>query len=101
MAWDPTQGQGQEKPGNGEQGQPGSSGAADPYSGYGTPQNPYGAPPPQNPYGTPPPRNCQINILEYSRNHQHNHLQKRWVKQTGEWCGYNSSYGHLSELYSG
>ena len=79
MAWDPTQGQGQEKPGNGEQGQPGSSGlepspgsntpqnpyqgqgqpgsgAADPYSGYGTPQNPYGAPPPQNPYGTPPPQ---------------------------------------------
>src|SRR6266480_2703542 len=75
MAWDPTQGQGQEKPGNGEQGQPGSSGlepspgsntpqnpyqgqgqpgsgAADPYSGYGTPQNPYGTPPPQ--YGTPP-----------------------------------------------
>src|SRR6266516_4487925 len=56
MAWDPTQGQGQENPGNGEQGQPGSSGAADPYSGYGTPQNPYGAPPPQNPYGTPPPQ---------------------------------------------
>jgi hypothetical protein len=29
----------------------------DPYSGYGTPQNPYGAPPPQDPYGTPPPQN--------------------------------------------
>src|SRR6266567_6196163 len=41
-------------------------------------------------------RNCQINILEYSRNHQRRRLQKRWVKQTGGWCGYNSSYGHLS-----
>lgn len=47
MAWDPTQGQGQ--------GQPGSAGP-DPHSGYGTPQNPYGAPPPQNPYGAPPPQ---------------------------------------------
>jgi len=83
MAWDPTQGQGQGQPGNGEQGQPGSggpepdapqnpyqgqgqpnSGGTDPHSGYGTPQNPYGAPPqnpyaspsPQNPYGTPPPQ---------------------------------------------
>src|SRR6266566_7046919 len=55
MAWDPNQGQGQGQPGNGEQGQPGSGGT-DPYSGYGTPQNPYGAPPPQNPYGTPPPQ---------------------------------------------
>jgi len=76
MAWDPTQGQ--EQPGNGEQGQPANGGSepnpassapqnpyegqgqpasgADPYSGYGTPQNPYGAPP-QNPYGTPPPQN--------------------------------------------
>src|SRR6266571_6965123 len=76
MAWDPTQGQ--EKPGNGEQGRPANGGpepnpgysapqnpyegqgqpasGADPYSGYGTPQNPYGAPPPQNPYGTPPPQ---------------------------------------------
>jgi hypothetical protein len=71
MAWDPTQGQGQEQPGNGGQGQPESGGPApgaqqnpyqgqqqpgtggpEPYSGYGTPQNPYGAPPPQ--YGTPP-----------------------------------------------
>jgi len=74
MAWDPTQGQ--EQPGNGEQGQPANGGpepnpaysapqnpyegqgqppsGADPNSGYGTPQNPYGAPP-QNPYGTPPP----------------------------------------------
>ncbi len=73
MAWDPTQGQGQGQPGNGEQGQPGSGGpepgapqnpyqgqgqpgssGPDPYSGYGTPppQNPYGTPPPQ--YGTPP-----------------------------------------------
>ena len=74
MAWDPTQGQ--EQPGNGEQGQPSNGGVkpdpgssapqnpyegqgqpppsgADPYSGYGTPQNPYGTPP-QNPYGTPP-----------------------------------------------
>ena len=76
MAWDPTQGQ--EQPGNGEQGQPANGGpepnpaysapqnpyegqgqppsGADPNSGYGTPQNPYGAPP-QNPYGTPPPQN--------------------------------------------
>ena len=76
MAWDPTQGQ--EQPGKGEQGQPANGGpepnsnnsppqnpyegqgqpasGADPYSGYGTPQNPYGAPP-QNPYGTPPPQN--------------------------------------------
>ncbi len=72
MAWDPTQGQGQ--PGNGGQGQPGSggpepnapqnpyqgqgqpgSGGPEPYSGYGTPQNPYGAPQ-QGPYGTPPPQ---------------------------------------------
>src|SRR6266487_2702839 len=72
MAWDPTQGQGQGQPGNGEQGQPGSggpepgapqnpyqgqgqpgSGGPEPYSGYGTPQQgPYSAPPPQ--YGTPP-----------------------------------------------
>jgi len=74
MAWDPTQGQGQEKPGNGEQGRPANGGpeptpgysapqnpyegqgqpasGADPYSGYGTPQNPYGTPPPQ--YGIPP-----------------------------------------------
>src|SRR6266550_6913372 len=51
MAWDPTQGQGQEKPGNGEQGQPGSSGL-EPSPGSNTPQNPYGTPPPQ--YGTPP-----------------------------------------------
>src|SRR6266853_2633662 len=75
MAWDPTQGQGQGQPGNGGQGQPGSdgpepgapqnpyqgqgqpgSGGPEPYSGYGTPQNPYGAPPPQNPYATPPPQ---------------------------------------------
>jgi len=75
MAWDPTQGQGQGQSGNGGQGQPGSggpepgapqnpyqgqgqpgSGGPEPYSGYGTPQNPYGAPPPQNPYGTPPPQ---------------------------------------------
>lgn len=75
MAWDPNQGQGQQQPGNGGQGQPESggpepgapqnpyqgqqqpgSGGTDPYSGYGTPQNPYGAPPPQNPYGTPPPQ---------------------------------------------
>jgi hypothetical protein len=55
MAWDPNQGQGQGQPGSGGQGQPGSGGP-DPYSGYGTPQNPYGAPPPQNPYGTPPPQ---------------------------------------------
>jgi len=75
MAWDPTQGQ--EQPGNGEQGQPGNGrqepnpgysapqnpyegqgqppSGADPYSGYGTPQNPYGAPP-QNPYASPPPQ---------------------------------------------
>ncbi len=74
MAWDPTQGQ--EQSGNGEQGQPANGvpepnpdssapqtpyegqrqpppSGADPYSGYGTPQNPYGTPP-QNPYGTPP-----------------------------------------------
>lgn len=46
MAWDPTQGQGQQQP---------AGGGADPYSGYGTPppQNPYGTPPPQGPYGTP------------------------------------------------
>ncbi len=51
MTWDPNQGQGQ------GQGQPGSGGQ-DPYSGYGTPQNPnpYGAPPPQGPYGAPPPQ---------------------------------------------
>jgi len=77
MAWDPTQGQGQT--GNGGQGQSGNDGpepnpdnnapqnpyegqgqpasGADPHSGYGTPQNPYGAPPPQNPYGSPPPQN--------------------------------------------
>ncbi len=74
MAWDPTQGQGQGQPGNGGQGQPGSggpepgapqnpyqgqgqpgSGGPEPYSGYGTPQNPYGAPP-QGPYGAPPPQ---------------------------------------------
>jgi hypothetical protein len=55
MAWDPNQGQGQGQPGSGGQGQPGSGGP-DPYSGYGTPQNPYGTPPPQNPYGTPPPQ---------------------------------------------
>ncbi len=74
MAWDPTQGQGQGQPGNGEQGQPGSggpepgapqnpyqaqgqpgSGGPEPYSGYGTPQNPYGTPQ-QGPYGTPPPQ---------------------------------------------
>jgi hypothetical protein len=76
MAWDPTQGQGQGQPGNGGQGQPGSGGpepgapqnpyqgqgqpgggGPEPYSGYGTPQNPYGAPPPQNPYASPPPQN--------------------------------------------
>jgi hypothetical protein len=76
MAWDPNQGQGQQQPDNGGQGQPESgspepgapqnpyqgqqqpgNGGTDPYSGYGTPQNPYGAPPPQNPYGTPPPQN--------------------------------------------
>ncbi len=63
MAWDPNQNQGQGQPGSGGQGQPGSSGQGqpgsggpDPYSGYGTPQNPYGAPPPQNPYATPPPQ---------------------------------------------
>jgi Yip1 domain len=71
MAWDPTQGQ--EQPGNGEQGRPANGGpepnpdnnapktpyegqgqpasGAEPYSGYGTPQNPYAAPPQ---YGTPP-----------------------------------------------
>lgn len=43
MSWDPNQGQ----PSSGQ----------DPYSGYGTPSNPYGAPPPQNPYGAPPPQN--------------------------------------------
>ena len=57
MSWDPTQ-RPQSDGGQGQgQGQ-------DPYSGYGSPQNPYGAPqpnspdpnaPPQNPYGTPPP----------------------------------------------
>src|SRR2546421_12205843 len=36
MAWEPNQGQ-----------------AHDPNSPYGTPSNPYGAPPPQNPYGAP------------------------------------------------
>ena len=36
MAWDPNQGQ-----------------PNDPNSAYGTPSNPYGAPPPQNPYGAP------------------------------------------------
>ena len=76
MARDPTQGQGQGQSGNGEQGQPGSGGpepgapqnpyqgqgqpgsaGPEPYSGYGTPQNPYGAPPPQQgPYGAPPPQ---------------------------------------------
>lgn len=76
MAWDPTQGQGQGQPDNREQGQPGSggpepgapqnpyqgqgqpgSGGPEPSSGYGTPQNPYGAPPPQQgPYGAPPPQ---------------------------------------------
>jgi hypothetical protein len=76
MASDPTQGQ--EQPGNGEQGQPANGGSdpnpafsapqnpyegqgqpaggVDPHSGYGTPQNPYGAPPPQNPYAAPPPQ---------------------------------------------
>src|SRR6516162_5402575 len=76
MAWDPTQGQ--EQPGNGEQGRPANGGSqpnpdnsapqnpyeeqgqpprgADPYSGYGTPQNPSGTPP-QNPYASPPPQN--------------------------------------------
>src|SRR5207245_4321574 len=34
-------------------------------------------------------RNCQINILEYSRNPQRRHLQQRWVKKTGAWCGAN------------
>ena len=75
MAWDPTQGQ--EQPGNGEQGQPANGGpgpnsgnsapqnpnegqqqppsGTDPYSGYGGQQNPYGAPP-QNPYASPPPQ---------------------------------------------
>jgi hypothetical protein len=56
MAWDPNQDQGQGQPGSSGQGQPGSGGP-DPYSGYGTPQNPYGTPPPQQgPYGTPPPQ---------------------------------------------
>jgi hypothetical protein len=77
MAWDPTQGQ--EQPGNGEQGQPANGGpepnpgysapqnpnegqgqpasGVEPYSGYGTPQNPYGTPPPQNPNASPPPQN--------------------------------------------
>ncbi len=100
------------------QGQPASG--ADPHSGYGTPQNPYGAPPPQNPYGSPPPQNPygtpppQYGIppnqqggygYGYAPPQQAprsiRHLQKRWVKQTGGWCGYNSSYGHLSGLYSG
>ncbi len=70
MAWDPNQNQGQGQPGSGGQGQPGSSGQGqpgsggpDPYSGYGTPQNPYGAPPPQNPYGTPPPQQGPIQEL--------------------------------------
>lgn len=36
---------------NQDQGQTG--GEQDPYSGYGTPQNPYGTPPPQNPYQNP------------------------------------------------
>ena len=44
MAWDPNQGQ----PNDPNQGQPN-----DPNSAYGTPSNPYGAPPPQNPYGAP------------------------------------------------
>src|SRR5258706_11928457 len=59
MSWDPTQ---RPQP-DGGQGQSQGQGQ-DPYSGYGSPQNPYGAPqpnpsdpnaPPQNPYGTPPP----------------------------------------------
>src|SRR5258706_5274965 len=59
MSWDPTQ---RPQP-DGGQGQ-GQGQGQDPYSGYGSPQNPYGAPqpnpsdpnaPPQNPYGTPPP----------------------------------------------
>src|SRR5258706_12240515 len=58
MSWDPTQ----RPQSDGGQGQ---SQGQDPYSGYGGPQNPYGAPrpnpsdpnaPPQNPYDTPPPR---------------------------------------------
>ncbi|HEX6557101.1 MAG TPA: YIP1 family protein [Ktedonobacteraceae bacterium] len=44
MAWDPNRGQ----PNDPNQGQPN-----DPNSAYGTPSNPYGAPPPQNPYGAP------------------------------------------------
>lgn len=40
MAYDPNQGQ----PGGGN----------DPYSGYGSQQNPYGTPPPENPQGNPP-----------------------------------------------
>src|SRR5947209_1632390 len=57
MSWDPTQRPQSDRRQGQRQGQ-------DPYSGYGSPQNPYGAPqpdspdpnaPPQNPYGTPPP----------------------------------------------
>jgi Yip1 domain len=93
MASDPTQGQ--EQPGNGEQGQPANGGpepnpgysapqnpyegqrqpasGAEPYSGYGTPQNPYGTPPqnpyatpPQNPYTSPPPQNPYATPQQYS-----------------------------------
>jgi len=58
MAWDPTQGQ--EQPGNGEQGQP-ANGGPEPNPANSAPQNPYegqGQPPsgadPNSGYGTPP-----------------------------------------------
>jgi hypothetical protein len=43
MSWNPDQGQ--------------SGAEQDPYSGYGTPQNPYGAPPPENLYASQNPQN--------------------------------------------
>lgn len=49
-------GQGQSVPQNPYEGQQQPASGAEPYSGYGTPQNPYGTPP-QNPYATPPPQN--------------------------------------------
>jgi hypothetical protein len=58
MSWDPTQ-QGQGLPEN----KPQSESGQGPYSGYGSPENPYGTPLQnpfdpnvQNPYGTPPPQ---------------------------------------------
>jgi hypothetical protein len=69
MSWDPTQ---RPQPDSGQ----GQGQGQDPYSGYGSPQDPYGTPPPNpnpnpNPYGAPPPNpNPNPNSNPYDPNAQ-------------------------------